>query len=716
METQTILHRASSIAALLTIATTGLIFSASANAQEDEAFFEEIVVTVQRRAQNIMDVPVAVSTMSGAQITEAGIKDMFDLQQNVPGLIVGQSQSAATSNFSIRGIGSTSNNFGVESSVGLYVDGIYRSRQSTMINDLVDVERVDVLRGPQGTLFGKNTAAGAISVYTVRPSRDRDAFVDVTVGDFNLTKVSGAANIPVGENSAIRATVFATQRDGFVDDIGFGDNVHNDRDRIGARVQFALNEPGDDFNMRIIADYSEIDEVCCVAIPRVDSLFYQSALPGILTGAIDPFDGAGSDAVAAQLGGTVFATFNYPQPLLDAFAGTGVIPNASFDDYTTAVSDLPISTNEDRGLSLEFSKNFGSVTLKSISAFRAFDTTDSVDIDFSDLPLLHQTKIAEQSSFSQEFQFSGEFGSGSTWVAGAYYFGQDLDSTTLTTAEALFPTYLNVLIPELPLTVLAIEQLRAGLVGTPLEGFVAPATQAFRPGANGFDVVKQDHEGYAVFGQVDFAFNDMFTLSLGARFTDETKDIDATYVQTANGPPPDQAAIQAALIAASQGDFSGVLAGALVPVTEPNFDWGSYLFAPLSPRPDVKDSLTDDQTTGTVKLTFFPADSTMIYASYASGFKAGGTNAQRIDVSFDQIFGPETSESFEVGLKGQYGPVQLVLTYNSCGVRRTPPKYRPSIRATRVNTHPSTMARAGILMCFIQARSTAHPHPLHLRH
>ncbi|NOR36407.1 MAG: TonB-dependent receptor [Woeseiaceae bacterium] len=649
---------------LLPVAAAGLAFSSTVSAQDDEAIFEEIVVTVQRREQNIMDVPVAVSTLSGTQITDAGIKDMFDLQQNVPGLIVGQSQSATTSNFAIRGIGSTSNNFGVESSVGLYVDGIYRSRQSTMINDLVDVEAVDVLRGPQGTLFGKNTAAGAISVHTVRPSRDADAFVDVTVGDLNLLKVSGAANIPVGENSAIRGTIFATQRDGFVDDLGLGSNVHNDRDRMGARLQFALNEPSDDFNLRIIADYSEIDEICCVAISRVDSLYHQFKIPGVAAGQINPLTAVGSDAVNAQLGGTVFATYNYPQPMLDGFAGAAIVPNSRFDDYVTAVSELPVSTNEDAGLSLDFSITFGNgITLKSISAFRAFETFDSIDIDFSDVDLLNQTKTAEQSSFSQEFQFTGEFGSGSSWVAGAYYFGQDLDSTTTTTARALFPTYIDILNPDLALTVLAIEQLRAGLVGTPLEGVVAPATPAFIPGADGFDVVKQDHEGYAVFGQIDFAFNDMFTLTVGARFTDETKDIDATYVQTANGPPPDQDAILAALFGASQGDFSGILSGALVPVTEPNIAWGSYLFPPLAPRSDVVDSLSDDQTTGTVKLSFFPADSTMVYASYATGFKAGGTNAQRIDPTFDQIFGPETSESFEVGLKGQYGPVQLVLTY-----------------------------------------------------
>ena len=202
----------------------GAGLSGAATAQEEPTeegsmIFEEIVVTAQKRAQDIMEVPVAVSAVTGQQINEAGIKDVWDLQQNVPNLIIGRSQTATTSNFSIRGIGSTSNNFGVESSVGLYVDGVYRSRQSSLINELIDVEAVEVLRGPQGTLFGKNTAAGAISVRTVAPGQERDAFVDLTVGDLGLVRLSAAANFPVSDNFAIRGTVFSSQRDGYVDNL-----------------------------------------------------------------------------------------------------------------------------------------------------------------------------------------------------------------------------------------------------------------------------------------------------------------------------------------------------------------------------------------------------------------------------------------------------------------------------------------------------------------
>ena len=168
----------------LAMATTAV----AQDAQEGTSFLEEIIVTSKVRGeQNVMDVPVAITAITGLQIEASGIKDMFDLQQNVPGLIVSRSQTATTSNFSVRGIGSTSNNFGVESSVGLYVDGVYRSRQSSMINELVDVEAVEVLRGPQGTLFGKNTAAGAINIRTVAPSTDSaNAFMELTAGDLNV--------------------------------------------------------------------------------------------------------------------------------------------------------------------------------------------------------------------------------------------------------------------------------------------------------------------------------------------------------------------------------------------------------------------------------------------------------------------------------------------------------------------------------------------------
>lgn len=122
---------------------------------------EEVIVTAQKREQSLQDVPIAVAAFSNEMLQKAGVKDMFELQANDPSLVVGQGHNASTSSFGIRGVFTSSNNFGLESSVGLYVDGVYRARQGSMLNDLVDIGRIEILRGPQGTLFGRNTPCGS---------------------------------------------------------------------------------------------------------------------------------------------------------------------------------------------------------------------------------------------------------------------------------------------------------------------------------------------------------------------------------------------------------------------------------------------------------------------------------------------------------------------------------------------------------------------------
>lgn len=653
------------VAALVPVVAAGLAVSPAAVAQEEPQAIEEILVTVQRREQSIMDVPVAVSALTGADIQAAGIKDMFDLQQNVVGLIIGQSQTSTSTNFSIRGIGSTSNNFGVESSVGLYVDGVYRSRQSSLINDLADLEMVEVARGPQGTLFGKNTASGAIIIRTVRPSQERDAFVEATAGNFGLMRFGAASNFSLGDNAAMRATLFASQRDGYVDDLDGGEDLYNDRDRWGARLQFAFNEPGDDFNARIIADYSEIDETCCVAVARVDGLVSQSSLA---TG-IPVF---GSDSAVAALGGTIFTDFPYPPgifpPQLDIRQGVG------FDDYLVAYDSVPNSTNEDAGLSAEFNWALGdSSTLTSITAYRTFDTFDTIDADFTNIPLISRINEAEVESLSQEFRFTGYIGESVNYVAGAYYFGQQIDSFTFTGDPSgpagLLGQYIGITTPELQDAVDLVNGINQQ-VGAPYPAAGTP----FPAGVFAEDTVNQDQDGWAVFTQFDFAVTDNFTVTLGGRYTDETKRISSTFIQTAQGPAPDLNAL--GLVGCQLDIPTGCFATLPPPLQQPpdfadpntlatfvpfGFEgWGSYLFPPLAPRPNLDARLDDDQFTYTGKLSWFPGGgATLLYLSYSTGFKSGGTNVDRISPAFDPIFGAETSESIELGMKGEWGPVQL---------------------------------------------------------
>jgi len=647
----------------------GLALAVPAFAQdESSAFLEEIIVTSKVKGeQNVMDVPVAITAVTGAQIEASGIKDMIDLQQNVPGLIVGGSQTTTTSSFSIRGIGSTSNNFGVESSVGLYVDGVYRSRQSSLINELVDVETVSILRGPQGTLFGKNTASGAVNISTVAPSVDgNDAFLEVTAGDYSLARVAAATNIVLSDNLAFRGTVFNSRRDGYVQDDNFSgqispqigpiEDLYNDRNRMGVRLQLAYDN-SDDFSARIIADYAEIDEVCCVGTTRIDSIFSRGALAA---GQVVN----GPDAILMQLGNTVYTDQNYPFPL-----PPNVI-QANWEDYRTATNFAPTSENEDRGISVEMDKTLANgSTFTSISAFRAFDTFDSIDVDFTDTSIAERTNDATQQSFSQEFRLAGEFGDNSNWVAGAYYFAQDIESNTRTIAGTELQTYIDLgqaalgqpTLSDLTNGVTAISQ------GLGAVGILFPTGAAgFPPGAFANDDVNQEHDGFAIFGQVDWAIGDAFELSLGARYTDETKDIDALYTQTNPGVlRPDTTAIATTIFLFQQWAAGGMVGAPpdltpLLAVAQPNVGWAAWTLPPFSPRPDVHETLNDDQITGTLKGTWFIDDKVMAYAAYSTGFKAGGTNADRIEYNpadptnplFSQLFDAEQSKSFELGFKG----------------------------------------------------------------
>ncbi len=639
---------------MLSLALILPVMTVPAFAQDKQpAFLEEIVVQAQRRDQNLSDVPVSVTLVSGAEIEASGIKDMFDLQQNVPGLVVDHSQTTTSSNFAIRGIGSTSNNFGVESSVGLYVDGVYRSRQSSMINELIDVEAVEVLRGPQGTLFGKNTAAGAILLRTVAPDPDSaNAFVDLTAGDYGLVRLAAATNIGISDNLALRGTVYSSQRDGYVSDVFLGDDVYNNRDRFGLRMQLALNDASDDFNMRVIADYSEIDENCCVAISRVDGLFSQASLAGVPQ--------PGSDSALVALGGLISNSYPYPQAFLDAVFGPAAanIQSVPFDAYRTAQNYLPESSNEDSGLSVEINKGVGDMTFSSVTAFRTFDTYDRIDGDFTNVDVLERINDAEQQSITQEFRLSGDFGDkGSFFQVGVYYSQQDLDSTTHTNGGPGLNAYVLALQPDLVTLINGVNAVSAQSGGA-----LPPAAVPFPVGFFATENMAQEHESWAAFGQTDIVFSDKVTLTLGARYTDETKSINGQFTQTASGPPPDLDAIALNLFyAATMNPLFDPTP--LFAVMLPNDGWGGYLFDVLAPRVPLNAELSDDQTTWTSKLSFFPSENLLVYGSFATGYKAGGTNTDRIGPSFNPVFGPETSESAEVGFKGTWDRIRIGFSY-----------------------------------------------------
>ena len=609
---------------LLKTTLIGLAAGLSVSAIAQESFIEEIVVTAQKREQNMQDVPVAVTAFNAQLLQDSGIKDMSELAAVAPSLNSFQSQNSTTSSFSIRGIGTSSQNFGLESSVGLYIDGVYRARQSSIINNLVDIAAIEVLRGPQGTLFGKNTPSGAISMTTVRPTHDRNAFFEVTAGDLGLINLSAGSNLSLIEDVlALRATLYSGTRDGYVSDVRFGDDAINDRNRAGGRLQLAYT-PNDRFDARIIADYSEINETCCAALTRQSNLV-----------AFANDDGAGgplfgSDALLTVLGGTIF---------------TG----AQYGDMTGALNRLPHSSNNDRGLSVEMNYDFENVTLTSISAWRKFDSYDNIDADFSDVEILLDTNNATSDTFSQELRLSGEFGEKTTYVAGLYYFTQDLRNISTLDLEASTNTFLTA-DPTLTALINGINAISAATMGA-----LPTAASAFPGSAYATDDMTQDQESFAIFAQADFEMTDDLVLTAGLRYTDETKKLDGKFLNSPLGPAPDVVAIITNLTLAGAG--MAFDPSAFAPLYVPG--WGMYFQPALGPQAGIQETLKDDQVTGTLKLSWFANDTTMYYASLGTGYKSGGTNTDRINPIFDQTFGPETSTSLEVGMKADF-PAQNV--------------------------------------------------------
>jgi iron complex outermembrane recepter protein len=534
-----------------------------------EGELEEVIVTAQKRTQNLQDVPVAVSAFSGEVLRDSGVTNMSELTNIAPSLTVTASQTSTTTVFGIRGIFTSSQNFGLESSVGLYVDGVYRARQGSMINNLVDVQSIEVLRGPQGTLFGRNTPAGAITVNSVAPDFDGSGFIEGGAGDYGLLDVSGAKSFTVIDDVlAVRMTGFNTDRDGVVDVVGQDiqeEDAINDRNRWGLRFQ-TLYTPNDDLRLLFIGDHSEVDEYCCAVGNWENNFFTPNPAPN---GKI------GTDATIQNLGGTV-------------------LDGRDFYDYKVSASFKPESQNEDEGISLQADWQTDYFMVTSISAYRAHDSWDNVDADFYDIDALSRTNDVNQDQYSQELRISDD-NDKLSYVAGLYYYYQKLDTASDTIVGKDLVTVANA-------------------------NFGTGFTQEFFPaGSSALNIADQEHNSYAMFGQADYNVTEQFIVTAGLRWTSENKDMTNTFTEDPTPAPP-----------------------------------GFGAFAAIAPRADVDENFDESKVTGTFKLSWFMNDLTMLYASYGTGYKSGGINTDRIDLAFDTIFEPETSEAYELGMKAEF--------------------------------------------------------------
>ncbi|WP_084197458.1 TonB-dependent receptor [Solimonas soli] len=344
-----------------------------------------VVVTATRRSQSLDQVPIAVSEVSGETLEQSVLRDTQALQMQVPSLVVTVSGSEnAGSVIRIRGIGTSGGNVGFESSVGVFVDDVYLSRSSLALTDLIDIDRIEVLRGPQGTLFGKNTSVGAIRLVSNAPGFTPDAALSVSYGNDNARLAQGMINLPLVDHTlAVRFAAQINERDGFIHNQYDGKD-YNDRDRYTLRGQL-LYQPLEGLSLRLIADRIVKDERCCAA----------------------PYTQYGPTAPAiTALGGTVFEP-----PSED-----------------TAAFNRPVASKaEDSGVSLHLDWDFDWAQLRGLVSYRDSTGRDQSDGDYSDIDLVYipvqnggiRTKTAELSLHGVAGRLD--------WLIGVYGADEDLN-------------------------------------------------------------------------------------------------------------------------------------------------------------------------------------------------------------------------------------------------------------------------------------------------
>ena len=643
--------------AMLGIVAAALVSPVVAQ-NEPTSFLEEITVTASKRQTTLQETPIAVSVVSATDLKQSQILEIKDLQFLVPSLRVGQLQSSGNVNFFIRGFGNGANNAGIEPSVGVFIDGVYRSRSASAMNDLPNLERIEVLRGPQSTLFGKNASAGVISVITAKPSlNETTGSASLTAGEYNQIIVKADVNGPLSDTVGFSLSGSYNQRDGYYDNLAGGDAL-GELNRFGVRGQL-LFAPSDALEVRIIADYTELDEACC--------------------------------GVANLQSGPTFGAI--------VAIGGNMVPDTPFA-YEGYYDFTPVNEFENSGISVQFDYDFNdSATLTSITSMRNLARFENGDVDFTSAALIDPSTgnltDVDIDTLTQEFRLAGSTES-MNWMVGAYFFDEKIDQRTGIVYGPGFRPYADILAQGVPgNSVLNVFELLGGMT---------PGT-LFAPGQGLIELSTMDDQALSIFAQVDIDLGARATLTLGANYTEDEKDVtfDSTQTDVFSALPRaafqavGQAVIFSALEAADPGNpangptaafLSTIQCSATSPPPACNPVFGLQALQFLPPNVNFPNSVEtgntkDDDTTWTVRLAFDVTDDVNVYASAGTGFKASSWNLSRDsrpfasdqvalenagltagapNLNYTQRFAkPEEATVYELGLKGSWDTIAMNL-------------------------------------------------------
>ncbi|MDT0508472.1 TonB-dependent receptor [Novosphingobium sp. MMS21-SN21R] len=534
------------IAFVMLTATSGTAMAQTTVQQDDEVVSDpvyDIVVTAQRRSEKVQDIPVAISAFGAEQIERSGVVSIENIAPRVPSFYFG-SFGATRPQLYIRGIGTRSFDPGSESSVGVFSDDVYMGRSSGSFGTMKDIERVEVLRGPQGTLYGRNTIGGAINVISKAPTPEFTGNFEAGVSNFDGYEVFGAVSGPIaGDKIMFRAAGWTVQRDGYVRNVATG-KAFQGIDNKGGRLRVTL-APVDQLKIDLTAEFTE-------------------------------------DGDASGFGGFNQGTFGAPGVVF--FKGGRRVPTVNTGDLREGTLSFdPFLDRNARSLIGRIEYEGEAFTLTSISANRRLRTKDGRDLEGSSLSVLDQLSREKSQQFTQEVRLTSapdgslSLGGKIDWILGGFYYRD--------------------------------TSVRA-------DTFVLGTDSAVRAaaGTSATDVASSDYkiESYAVFGQAVIHLTDALDVTLGGRYSHDSKRAVQTGTTTDGAP----------IIAA--------------PFTTTN----SATYKSFDPRIVVSYKLSGDAN---------------VYASYSTGFKSGGFQYVPFSkAQADVLFAPEDIKAYEVGFKSEW--------------------------------------------------------------
>ncbi len=671
----------------LSLCSTMLVaFAPTAFAQDTEEEVADdpniIIVEATLRQTNVQDIPLAVTAVTPAQLETQGVKDLTTLAAVSPSFNINSSQSESQgTTIRIRGIGTTGNNIGLESAVGVFIDGVYQSRPGVALGDLVDLQQLEILRGPQGTLFGRNTTAGALSVKTQKPSLNGfSGFANATYGNFNAISGQAGVNLPAGETLAFRVSGAYRKQDGFLkSNIDNSESANKNRWLVRGQAYW---EPTSDISLRIIGDYQKTNENCCAAvtlsIPQTNL-----AAAGFGTLFNDP-------NIVNQIPGNVTQNFN--QNAVDARRfNSGTFEN-----------DI-----KQWGVSAELNWDFGGAKLTYIGAYRDFLGTSRQDefnparvysIAGNTFPAGTPPTSDDIRTWTQELRLQGEALDGKLdWLIGGFYANEKIDeygplglgadfSAVVSAANFGNPGVLNTISAVGNFLVTAAGRpVQPGCTGTGLAAIGSCTISS--NGANAINLFTQKAKSFSVFTHNIFSVTDNFDITVGLRYVNDKKNGAFDQLSASNNACLAGLALAQAYAtpagAAAAGTAIGAVFGPAVAGLVGNpaaRNGGAFIncFPFAAPALGVSflpaefnRKFKDDELIYTLQAGYKPSDDILIYGSFTHGYKAGGFNLDSTAAAGgrDPRFNSEEVDTYELGVKSTIldGKVRanLAIFYNS---------------------------------------------------